>query len=46
MGRPPYDVLTEKKVDRPIFSEPRSWEKQVNVGPNTTAVATFVISAN
>jgi len=40
-----FDVLTEKKVDRPIFSEPRTWEKAVNVGGNATAVVNFVISA-
>src|SRR5580698_9048355 len=40
-----FDVLTEKKVERPIFSEPRNWEKQVSVGDSATAVADFVISA-
>jgi hypothetical protein len=40
-----FDVLTEKKVERPVFSEPRTWEKQVSVGANATAVANFVISA-
>jgi hypothetical protein len=40
-----FDVLTEKKVERPVFSEPRTGEKQVNVGESATAVANFVISA-
>jgi hypothetical protein len=40
-----FDVLTEKKVERPIFSEPRTWEKQVNVGENANAVVNFQISA-
>ena len=40
-----FDVLTEKKVERPIFSEPRTWEKPVNVGGDATAVVNFTISA-
>jgi hypothetical protein len=40
-----FDVLTEKKTERPVFSEPRTWEKQVSVGESATAVANFVISA-
>lgn len=39
-----FDVLTEKRVQRPIFTEPRTWEKSVSVVPNGTAVANFVIS--
>jgi hypothetical protein len=39
-----FDVLTEKRVERPIFSEPRMLEKQVGVGENATAVVNFVIS--
>ena len=35
------DVLTERKVQRPIFSEPRTWEKQVAVHPGDTAVVNF-----
>jgi hypothetical protein len=38
-----YDVLTEKKVERPIFSEPRTWEKSISVPPSGTAVANFAI---
>src|SRR3984885_2030165 len=40
-----FDVLTEKKVERPVFSDPRIWEKQANVAGNATAVVNFVISA-
>jgi Polysaccharide lyase family 4, domain II len=39
-----FDVLTEKRVQRPIFSEPRTWEKSVNVESNGSAVSNFVIS--
>jgi hypothetical protein len=40
-----FDVLTEKKVERPIFSDPRTWEKPVNVSGDATAVVNFTISA-
>src|ERR1700728_4361419 len=33
-----FDVLTEKKVEHPVFSEPRTWEKTASVGENATAV--------
>jgi choline dehydrogenase-like flavoprotein len=39
-----FDVLTEKRVDRPVFSEPRTWEKSVSVRPNSGAAVNFVIS--
>jgi len=38
------DVLTQRRVTRPIFTEPRTWEKNVGVEPNGTAVVNFVIS--
>jgi hypothetical protein len=38
------DVLTQRRVQRPIFTEPRTWEKNVGVEPNSTAVVNFVIS--
>jgi hypothetical protein len=38
------DVLTQRRVQRPIFTEPRTWEKSVNVEPNGTALVNFVIS--
>jgi len=37
-----FDVLTERKVRRPVFSDPRTWEKQVTVGPDEKAVINFV----
>ncbi len=39
-----FDVLTEHKVQRPIFSEPRTWEKNVSVGGGDTAVVNFVLA--
>lgn len=39
-----YDVLTEKRVDRPVFSEPKTWEKSVTVSGNQTATVNFVVS--
>jgi hypothetical protein len=40
-----YDVLTEKKVDRPLFSEAKTWEKSVTVTPNQPSTINFVVSA-
>ena len=39
-----FDVLTEHKVQRPIFSDPRTWEKNVSVGQGETAVVNFVLA--
>jgi hypothetical protein len=39
-----FDVLTQKRVQRPIFTEPRTWEKSANVEPDGVAVVNFVIS--
>lgn len=39
-----YDVLTERSVERPTFSEPRTWEKSVTVTPNQASSVNFVIS--
>jgi hypothetical protein len=39
-----FDVLTERRVARPVFSEPRTWEKKVTLSPNGTAVVNFTIS--
>jgi hypothetical protein len=39
-----FDVLTEQKVQRPIFTEPRTWEKRVTVRSSDTAVVNFAIS--
>lgn len=40
-----YDVLTERQVERPIFTEPKTWEKSVTVTGNQTAAVNFIISA-
>jgi hypothetical protein len=39
-----FDVLTEKRVQRPIFSEPRTQEKRVTVNAADTTVVSFVLS--
>jgi hypothetical protein len=40
-----YDVLTQRKVDRPLFTSPKTWEKSVTVTGNSTSVVEFAISA-
>jgi len=40
-----FDVLTEHKVRRPIFSDPKTWEKPITIAPDETAVINFVIGA-
>lgn len=39
-----FDVLTEHKVERPVFSEPRTWDKQVSVSGGGTSVVNFTLS--
>lgn len=39
-----FDVLTESKVERPVFSEPRTWEQKVSVSANGASTANFVLS--
>lgn len=39
-----FDVLTERKVDRPVFTQPKTWEKSVTVGGNQAVAVNFVIS--
>jgi hypothetical protein len=39
-----YDVLTEKQVERPVFSEAKTWEKSVSVGASQSSTVNFVIS--
>ena len=39
-----YDVLTERSVQRPVFSEPKTWEKSVTVSPNQPTTVDFVIA--
>jgi len=38
-----FDVLTEKKVERPIFTPPHTWEKTVSVNSNGTTSVSFLI---
>ena len=38
------DVLTQKRIQRPIFTEARTWQKTVVVEPNGAAAANFVIA--
>ena len=38
-----FDVLTQRKIQRPIFSDPRIWQKKVSVDHNGAAV-NFVLS--
>jgi len=38
-----YDVLTEHAVERPVFSEPKTWEKSVTVNANGPSAVNFVI---
>ena len=40
-----YDVLTEHTVERPVFAEPKIWEKPVTVNANQTSVVNFVFSS-
>ncbi len=39
-----FDVLTERKIQRPVFSDPKIWEKKVTVGHKKTAVVNFVLA--
>lgn len=39
-----YDVLTEHSVERPVFSEARTWEKSVTLSANGTSTVEFVLS--
>jgi len=40
-----FDVLTERSVQRPVFGEPKTWEKSVTVGGNQVSTVDFVISS-
>jgi hypothetical protein len=39
-----FDVLSQRKIQRPWFSEPRTWQKKVSVNGDQTAVVNFVLS--
>jgi hypothetical protein len=38
-----YDVLTERAVQRPLFTDPKTWEKSVTVQANQPSTVNFVI---
>ena len=38
-----YDVLTERAVQRPVFTEPKTWERSVTVTHNQSSTVNFVI---
>ena len=38
-----FDVLTERSVQRPVFTEPKTWEKSVTVNANQPSTTNFVI---
>jgi len=38
-----YDVLTERAVQRPVFTEPKTWEKPVSLNANGASTVNFVI---
>jgi hypothetical protein len=39
-----FDVLTERKIRRPVFSDPETWEKKVAVNPDENTVVNFVLN--
>jgi Carboxypeptidase regulatory-like domain len=39
-----FDVLTEKRVERPIFGDPKTQEKKVTVTSSNTTVVEFTLS--
>jgi hypothetical protein len=38
-----FDVLTERSVQRPVFTEPKTWEKSVTVNANSSSSVNFAI---
>lgn len=40
-----YDVLTQHSVQRPVFTQPRTWEKSVTVTGNGVSSVDFVLSS-
>lgn len=39
-----FDVLTERKVQRPVFSEPRIWKRKIKVDQGGNTIVNFVLS--
>jgi hypothetical protein len=40
-----YDVLTQHSVQRPVFTQPKTWEKSVTVSGSGAATVDFVLSS-
>jgi hypothetical protein len=40
-----FDVLTEHKLDRPLFTDPRTWDKEATVSAGGSAIVNFEIAA-
>jgi hypothetical protein len=40
-----YDVLTERSVQRPVFTDDKTWEKSVTVNANQASTVNFVIAS-
>jgi hypothetical protein len=38
-----FDVLTERRIQRPVFSESKTWEKKINVSAGGATEVNFVI---
>lgn len=39
-----FDVLTERRIQRPVFTQPKTWEQHVTVNADEKAVVNFVIT--
>ncbi len=39
-----FDVLTGRRIQRPVFSDPRTWGKKVGVSKNETTVVNLVLA--
>jgi hypothetical protein len=39
-----FDVLSQRKIQRPLFSEPKTWQKKATVSRDETTVVNFVLS--
>ncbi|MBV9573458.1 MAG: hypothetical protein JOY93_05350 [Acidobacteriales bacterium] len=39
-----FDVLTERRVQRPVFSDPKTWEKKVTVASGGNSAVNFTLS--
>jgi hypothetical protein len=39
-----FDVLSQRKIQRPLFAEPRTWQKKATVSRDETTIVNFVLS--